>query len=438
MSVRSATVRPCWISLTVCGGRRSSSRCSACCSSPTSFSISGKTWIFWTFIAAGTALGLTVAIRPEIEAFFDLGLFHLLLLAEVARVILLAVRAKRSGAWILGLGITVLGGCIGLQLFLVAGWGPRPFGFFSVSYYGVAAFFFSASVYLAYHFARLGRSLRDQLEQVEALSAKTLAQELSAKEQEVGALVLAQDNKRKTAELTEARDLQESMLPTDLPDLPRVDIAAAMMSATEVAGDYYDFKISESGVLTAVIADVTGHGARAGAMVSLVKGMFTSFSDTRDPRLFLNESSESLRAMRLPGVHIAMAVARLRGDFLSYTSAGMPPAYILRAATGEVEELLLEALPLGALAGTSYRNRTAEVAIGDIILLLSDGLPELLDESGDSLGYRRVERCLSECRDKSPRQTIEHLERIARSWAGGPPYPDDLTFIVMKIKDEVE
>ncbi len=391
---------------------------------------------FWTLGAVGTASTLVVALRTDIDAFVNFGWFHLAVILEAARVTVLAMRRGWRGAWILGVGTIFLLAGLVWQFLLLVGAIAAPKAFFPISYYGVAAFFFSGSVYLAFRFAELGKDLREQLDQVEALSAQTLRQELEAKEREIEQRVLEAEHDRKSDELEEARALQRSMLPADLPELEHVEIAAAMSTASEVAGDYYDVSVSDTGAVAVVLADVAGHGARAGAMVSLVKGMFSALSPHRDARLFLRESSETLRSMRLRGVHIALVVGRLRGNSWTVTSAAMPPVYVLRSDTGEVEEMASESLPLGAALTSRYTNRSLPVAPGDTILLLSDGLPELPDAKGDALGYRRVRRCVAECHGKSPRQVVEHLQRVARSWSGGPPFPDDLTFVVLRLRDQ--
>jgi serine phosphatase RsbU (regulator of sigma subunit) len=84
----------------------------------------------------------------------------------------------------------------------------------------------------------------------------------------------AENEREKTKELEEARQLQLSMLPKDLPQLPHLDIAVYMKTATEVGGDYYDFHIGLDGTLTVVLGDATGHGMKAGTMVTTTKSLF--------------------------------------------------------------------------------------------------------------------------------------------------------------------
>jgi serine phosphatase RsbU (regulator of sigma subunit) len=64
------------------------------------------------------------------------------------------------------------------------------------------------------------------------------------------------------------------MLPKQLPQLPHLDIAVYMRTATEVGGDYYDFHIGMDGTLTVVLGDATGHGMKAGTMVTTTKSLF--------------------------------------------------------------------------------------------------------------------------------------------------------------------
>ena len=103
---------------------------------------------------------------------------------------------------------------------------------------------------------------------------KIEAAEAKAEVAETKALIVQAENERKTQELEEARQLQLSMLPNELPQLANLDIAVYMKTATEVGGDYYDFHIGLDGTLTVVIGDATGHGMKAGTMVTTTKSLF--------------------------------------------------------------------------------------------------------------------------------------------------------------------
>ena len=103
------------------------------------------------------------------------------------------------------------------------------------------------------------------------------------------------ENERRAKELEEARNLQLSMLPKQVPQLPGLDIAAYMKPATEVGGDYYDFYVGEDGTLTAAVGDATGHGLRAGTMVTAMKSLFNTHAQERDITHIFKQSSGALK-----------------------------------------------------------------------------------------------------------------------------------------------
>lgn len=243
---------------------------------------------------------------------------------------------------------------------------------------------------------------------------------------------LRRDYERKTRELEEARAFQLSLLPKSLPAHPRFEIAVSMETATEVGGDYYDFHLSDGGVLTAAVGDATGHGARAGTMVTVVKSLFSADSGRSAPREFLAEAATAVKRMELERMAMSLTLARVEGETLTLAAAGMPPALLYRAATREVEEIALEGMPLGGLA-YDYREVRVPLSPGDTLLLMSDGLPELQDERGEPFGYVRVRQRFQELGGRHPEEVIAGLGEAARTWTGGNPPNDDVTFVTIRL-----
>ena len=252
-------------------------------------------------------------------------------------------------------------------------------------------------------------------------------------EQETEQRLLRSEYERKTRELEEARTFQLSLLPTIRPAHPRFEIAVSMQTATEVGGDYYDFHLSDDGVLTTAVGDATGHGARAGTMVTVVKSLFSADSGRSAPRDFLAEAAGAVKRMELERMAMSLTLARMEGKTLTLAAAGMPPALLYRAATGEVEEIALEGMPLGGLA-YDYQELSLEVASGDTLLLMSDGLPELQDEQGEPFGYPRVRQSFKELGGRAPENVIAGLGDTARAWTVGKPPGDDITFVVVRVR----
>lgn len=241
------------------------------------------------------------------------------------------------------------------------------------------------------------------------------------------------ENEQRAKELEEARQLQFSMLPKKVPQLPHLEIAAYMKTATEVGGDYYDFHLSDSGELTVVVGDATGHGLKAGTVVTATKSLFNHLAATPDITDIFRHSSRALKLMNMRALYMAMAMVKVREYRMTVSSAGMPPVLIYRAANGEVEEIAIQGIPLGSLSGYVYREEEVRLFPGDVIVLMSDGFPERFNDAGEMLGYEQSNRILLESATRSAQQIIEGFVRVGETWAAGRPTDDDVTFVVLKV-----
>jgi serine phosphatase RsbU (regulator of sigma subunit) len=283
------------------------------------------------------------------------------------------------------------------------------------------------SVFLARNFAKTNKDLEYQLEQVKSLSEKTLQQELEKAK-------LESENERKTKELEEARKLQLSMLPKQVPVSPDYEIAVYMQTATEIGGDYYDFAEQKNETLTIAVGDATGHGMQAGTMVAVSKSLFKSMADVEDPSAILKESSNALKKMGFSLMFMAMTIAKLRGNNIWLSSAGMPFTLIFRNESKSVEEIILKGTPLGSFKDFPYQLKKLKLSKGDTILFMSDGFPELFNDKNEMLGYEKATGIFNKVASERSEIVIEKLLNAAKQWANGHPLEDDITFIVIKVK----
>ena len=112
----------------------------------------------------------------------------------------------------------------------------------------------------------------------------------------------------------------------------------------------------------------------------------------------------------------------------------MPPLFIYRKRLGKVEEIMIHAMPLGAIKDFPYEISELEISSGDTILLLSDGLPELKNERNQQYGYAQVKEKFKLAAEKSPDEIVEYLKNTASKWINGVEPDDDVTFVVIKVK----
>jgi len=269
---------------------------------------------------------------------------------------------------------------------------------------------------------------------VQRFSRQAIENERLAKEEELSRRMLEADNARKTKELQEARQVQLSMLPKDIPNLPHVDIAVEMQTATEIGGDYYDFHMGDDGILTIALGDATGHGAKAGTMVSVTKGLFQEFASLSSFQMIFERFTRAFKCMNLGQLYMALLLVRLKDHTITASSAGMPPILIYRSATGLVDRLVTKGMPLGVFSDFPYQTKEATLGTGDVVLLMSDGYPEMFNANDETLDEARTVASFREVAHRSPDEIISHLVEEGKNWAGGRPQADDVTFVVMKIK----
>jgi len=246
--------------------------------------------------------------------------------------------------------------------------------------------------------------------------------------------LLRAENQRKTKELEEARQLQLSMLPKTLPQLPHLDIAVYMKTATEVGGDYYDFHVSMDGTLTVVLGDATGHGMRAGTMVTSTKSLFNVLAANNSIVQTFHEMTRCLKLMQLDKLSMCMTMLKIQNHKLIMSSAGMPPVFIYKYKHKILEEHLMEGMPLGTMDDFPYQLKEAELFTGDTILMMSDGFPELNNYQKQMFGYKRARNSFEEVAEKEPDEIISYLKDEGSRWTNDKDPDDDVTFVVIKVK----
>ena len=354
---------------------------------------------------------------------------------EVVRGMRKPIKDRTAGAWIVGTGMFAYTLYVALtSLILIRGLSEANL---PTTIRNVVTLFLTVtiSIFLARQFARTSLDLEAQLAQVKQLSEKELEHQRTEAELRVQHAQEKAENERRARELEEARQLQLSMLPKQVPQLPHLEIAAYMKTASEVGGDYYDFHLGADGTLTVAVGDATGHGLKAGTMVSSVKSLFMALADHPNITHIFHRMSGALKGMNLRGLFMAMTMVKVKGNQLTVSITGMPPVLVYRAASAEVEEVALRAIPLGSLTSYQYRQQELVIAPGDVIVLMSDGLPERFNAENEMLDYAATKHALAVAAHQPPQEIIEHFISVGDEWSNGRPQDDDVTFVVLKVRD---
>ncbi|HXO26467.1 MAG TPA: SpoIIE family protein phosphatase, partial [Thermoanaerobaculia bacterium] len=196
-------------------------------------------------------------------------------------------------------------------------------------------------------------------------------------------------------ELSLARDLQNSLIPSNLPSGEGVEFATLFEPSAAIGGDYFDVLRLSEREIAVIIADVSGHGLSTGLRMAMLKAaLLILIEETRKPEEILRRLDAVVRS-NAEGrcfVTATLAMFDLREGRLTLTNAGHPPTYIVRG--GRVQEILLPSSPLGAL-GHSYARRELTLDRGDVVVWLSDGVFEETNSEGEPFGYDRIETALA-------------------------------------------
>ena len=128
----------------------------------------------------------------------------------------------------------------------------------------------------------------------------------------------------------------------------------------------------------------------------------------------------------------SLSVAKINGDSIELSSAAMPPTYYFNSKKNNLEEILVPNLPLGGMQREKFDGIKLDFQKGDMIVMISDGLPELPNPTEELLDYQKVEDCLKENSKKDAEQIKNALVELSDKWANGVLNPDDITIVVIK------
>ena len=241
------------------------------------------------------------------------------------------------------------------------------------------------------------------------------------------------ENERKNSELAAAKDLQNRLLPKTLPVVPNLDIAGYLRTSTEVGGDYYDFFEQPDGSLYAICGDATGHGTPSGMLVSITKAGIIGLPQL-SPNDMLHELNRVVKKVDLGILRMSLNIAHLKNNQLTLSSAGMPPYYIYRAASNTTEEIQISGVPLGSFNDAYFDEISTTFNAGDILVIISDGLPEAPNLAGELFDYQKLQDLITTYGNLSAQEVIDQLMVEADSWLSGNHNPDDITLVVIKHK----
>ncbi len=251
--------------------------------------------------------------------------------------------------------------------------------------------------------------------------------------EQLGLALAALHGRRAGREFAQARLIQEALLPSEIPAIAGLDVAARWLPAREVSGDYYDLLPLSGARLGVCIGDVSGKGLAASLLMSGLQAALKAVVDEDVSPASVCERVRSVVRRTLSGgrfVTFFYAAVDPGAPAVRFANAGhLPP--MLRRADGSVLRLDRGGPAFArVLEGQGYDEGTAALAPGDRLVLFTDGVTEALGPEGEMFGEERLAALVRDAGAGSAEALVAAIVAAVESFAGGERH-DDLTLVVV-------
>lgn len=233
-------------------------------------------------------------------------------------------------------------------------------------------------------------------------------------------------------ELEQAVKIQESLLPTFIPQISGYQIGGYSQPAVLVGGDFFDYFQKDEKSIVFYVGDASGHGIPAALMArDAVIGMRMGLENQMKMKNMLQKlNSVIYRSVYSTGfVSLFFAKMSTHGD-LYYVNAGHPSALLIH--NNEIKHLESTGLILGALPDIILEQSHAKLEPGDLLVLYSDGILERMNREGEFFGSQRLEQLLLKTKDNDVSEIIETVFLASDEFGDGLRWDDDVTVVVVK------
>ncbi|MDH5478122.1 MAG: SpoIIE family protein phosphatase [Nitrospinota bacterium] len=237
-------------------------------------------------------------------------------------------------------------------------------------------------------------------------------------------------------DLKTAQNVQESLLPTEYPYTDRMRIHAYYEATSSLGGDYYDVVDYGNGKVGLLIADVSGHGASAALIVSMIKTIIISHLDSQpDPKQLVELLNIRLLSMIPEDRYftIFLGILDLNTHKMTYARAGHPYPLLMKKNSRKVIRLDCRGDVVGLFPDITVEKGEVDVEPGDRLFTYSDGLYEIANNRGQMFGLDKLHEELEANFDMDGDSLIKYLISSTRMFSGHQNIEDDVAVLLAEI-----
>ncbi|HOT61501.1 MAG TPA: PP2C family protein-serine/threonine phosphatase [Treponemataceae bacterium] len=244
------------------------------------------------------------------------------------------------------------------------------------------------------------------------------------------------------AELAKEWDMvaqtQMSFLPARMPTVPRLDIAAYFRPLVNVSGDYYDVIPLDEHRTCFLLGDVSGKGLAAALVMGVVVNTVKIIENKEDLPGMIRAIDTAIKSMHLQDKYTVLfiGIVDTKAMRIRYVNASMADPLIITRGPGgyKIKPLQSTCSLVGIIDLDEIAQEEAPLYRGDVVLMASDGVSEVMDDSGVELGD--TELYLDTIRNsahKGAQHFIDDIADLVLSYNGDKKLRDDVTMLVAKI-----
>jgi serine phosphatase RsbU (regulator of sigma subunit) len=242
------------------------------------------------------------------------------------------------------------------------------------------------------------------------------------------------DRHRLEREFQLARDIQQTFLPSDVPEIPGWEMDVHWETARQVGGDFYDYFLLPNGCLAFVIADVSDKGLAAALYMTVTRTLLRAAArESTSPAETLQHVNDLLLMNSQRGFFVTAfyGILNLHDGSLTYTIAGHNPPILARSQANEVVEFEKGGIALGAMTEIHLDEEYVQLEPGDCLLLYTDGVTEAFNIQDQMYGMDRLLQTLNKIIGEPASIVLETLEADLESFRGEAPLSDDTTILAI-------
>jgi hypothetical protein len=243
---------------------------------------------------------------------------------------------------------------------------------------------------------------------------------------------------RLQTELALAHDIQKTLVPTVELSSSEWELYGVSLPSENVGGDLVDVVPQEDGSLLAYVADISGHGLPAGILMGRFKtAARTCAAESPDLATLFKRINDVLPQVKEPEMYATCAAARIPASQensprnFHYALAGHPAPALFVSGTGVVHRLDVGSTALGLLSSPEFFGQQCEVHRGDLLVIITDGLVEILNSTGEEFGWTQLQAIVKGNQNNSLKSIADAIFEESDRWGQAA---DDRTLLLVRFR----